>query len=61
MALIRFLIAHLIFIGVLTSAFAVVLAGILMLRFPPILITVGTAYLLFHWVLKRLLRIGLTA
>lgn len=49
MALIRFLIAHLIFIGVLTSAFAVVLAGILMLRFPPILITVGTAYLLFHW------------
>ena len=58
MALIRFLIALLTFIGVLASTCAVVLAVILMLRFPPILITVGTAYLLFHWVLKRLLRIG---
>ena len=58
MELIRFPITFLTFIGILASAFAVVLAGILMLRFPPILITVGTAYLLFHWVLKRLLRIG---
>lgn len=58
MALIRFLIAILTFIGVLASAFALVLAVILMLRFPPILIAVGIACLLFHWVLKRLPTIG---
>ena len=58
MALIRFLIALLTFIGVLASASLVVLAVILMLRFPPILIAVGVAFLLFHWVLKRLPRIG---
>lgn len=54
MALIRFLIALLTFIGVLASAFSVVLAVILMLRFPPMLIAVGIAILLFHWVLKCL-------
>ncbi|EXF92696.1 hypothetical protein HK44_002945 [Pseudomonas fluorescens HK44] len=58
MVLIRFLIALLTFIGALASAFAVVLVVILMLRFPPILIAVGLACLLFHWVLKRLPRIG---
>ena len=57
MALIRFLIALLSFIGVLASAFAVVLAVILMLRFPPILIAVGIAFLLFHGVLKCLPKI----
>ena len=58
MALIHFLTALLTFIGVLASAFAVVLAVILMLRFPPILIAVGIACLLFNWVLKRLPKIG---
>ena len=58
MVSIRLLIALLIFIGVLVSASAVVLAVILMLRFPPILIAVGLACLLFHWVLKRRPRIG---
>ena len=58
MALIRFLIALLIFIGVLVSASAVVLAVILMLRFPPILVAVGLACLFFHWVLKRFPTIG---
>ena len=58
MGSIRLLIALLIFIGVLVSASAVVLAVILMLRFPPILIAVGLACLLFHWVLKRRPRIG---
>lgn len=58
MILIRFLIALLTFIGVLASASAVVLAVILMLRFPPILIAVGLSCLLFHWVLKCLPRIG---
>jgi len=53
MALIRFLIALLIFIGVLASASVIVLAGILMLRFPPILVAVGIAFLLFYWVLQR--------
>lgn len=58
MALIRFLIALLIFIGALASAFALVLAVILILRFPPILIAVGIACLLFSWVLKRFPKIG---
>ena len=58
MVSIRLLIALLIFIGVLVSASAVVLAVILMLRFPPILIAVGLACLLFHWVLKRFPTIG---
>ena len=58
MVSIRFLIAHLTFTIVLASVCAVVLAVILMLRFPPILIAVGLACLLFHWVLKRLPRIG---
>ena len=58
MVSIRPLIALLIFIGVLVSASAVVLAVILMLRFPPILIAVGLACLLFHWVLKRVPTIG---
>ena len=58
MVLIRFLIELLTFIGILASAFAVVLAVVLMLRFPPILIAVGIALLLLHWVLKRLPRIG---
>jgi len=48
MVSIRLLIARLIFIGVLVSASAVVLAVILMLRFPPILIAVCLACLLFH-------------
>lgn len=58
MALIRFVIALLTFIGVLASASIVVNAVILMLRFPSILIAVGIAFLLFQWVIKRLLRIG---
>lgn len=58
MALIRFMIALLTFIGVLASALAVVLVVVLMLRFPPILVTVALAFLLFHWLLKRLPRIG---
>jgi len=58
MELIRFLIALLTFIGVLASALAVVLVVVLMLRFPPILIAIALAFLLFHWVLKRLPRIG---
>ncbi len=53
MALIRFLIALLIFIGVLASTSAAIFAVILMLRFPPILVAVGIAFLLFYWVLKR--------
>ncbi|CAI8707301.1 Phage-shock protein [Pseudomonas sp. IT-P171] len=58
MALIRFLLALLIFIGVLASTSAIVLAVILMLRFPLILISVGLACLLFHLVFKRLHRTG---
>ncbi|MCP2069882.1 UNVERIFIED_ORG: ABC-type multidrug transport system permease subunit [Pseudomonas reinekei] len=58
MALIRFLILLLTFIGVLASASLVVLTVILMLRFPPILIAVSIAFVLFHWVLKRLPTIG---
>lgn len=58
MVLIRFLIALLTFIGILASAFAVVLAIVLMLRFPPIFIAVGIALLIFHWVLKRFPTIG---
>lgn len=58
MALIRFLVVLLTFIGVLASAFSIVLGVILMLRFPAILIAVAIAYLLFHWVLKRLPKIG---
>jgi hypothetical protein len=53
MALIRFLITLFTFIGVLASASAVVLIVILILRFPPILIAVGIALLLFQWILKR--------
>jgi len=53
MALIRFLITLFTFIGVLASASAVVLTVILILRFPPILIAVGIALLLFQWLLKR--------
>ncbi|WP_338660361.1 hypothetical protein [Pseudomonas bubulae] len=53
MALIRFLATLLIFIGVLASASAVVFAVILMLRFPPILVAVGIAFLFFYWVLKH--------
>lgn len=58
MVLIRFLVALLTFIGVLASALAVVLVVVLMLRFPPILVAVTLAFLLFHWVLKRLPRVG---
>lgn len=58
MALIRFMIALLTFIGVLASALAVVLVVVLMVRFPPILVVVALAFLLFHWLLKRLPRIG---
>jgi len=58
MELIRFPITFLTFIGILASAFAVVLAVILMLRFPPILIAVGMACLLFRCVLKRFPSIG---
>lgn len=54
MALIRFLITLFTFIGVLASASAVVLTVILILRFPPILIAVGIALLLFQWLLKHL-------
>ncbi|WP_223485677.1 hypothetical protein [Pseudomonas sp. A-RE-19] len=53
MALIRFLITLFTFIGVLASASAVVLTVILILRFPPILIAVGLALLLFQWLLKH--------
>lgn len=53
MALIRFLITLFTFIGVLASASALVLTVILILRFPSILIIVGIASLLFHWVLTR--------
>lgn len=53
MALIRFLIKLFTFIGVLASASAVVLTVILILRFPPILIIVGIALLLYHWMLTR--------
>lgn len=58
MVLIRFLITHLTFIGVLASVCVVVLAVILRLRIPPILTAVGVACLPFLWVLKRLPRIG---
>jgi hypothetical protein len=58
MVLIRFLIALFTFIGVLASALAVVLVVVLMLRFPTILVAVALAFLLFHWLLKRLPRIG---
>lgn len=58
MVLIRFLIELPTFIGLLASAFAVVLAVVLTLRFPTILIAVSIALLLFQWVLKRLPRIG---
>lgn len=54
MALLRFLTTLLTFIGVLASASAVVLTVILILRFPPILIIVGIALPLFHWMLTRL-------
>lgn len=54
MALIRFLIRLFTFIGVLASASAVVLTVILILRFPPILIAVGIALLLFQWLPKHL-------
>jgi len=53
MALIRFLIALLIFIGVLASASVIVFSVILMLRFPPMLVAVGIAFVLFYWVIKR--------
>lgn len=53
MALMRFLIALLTFIGALASAFALVVAVILILRYPPILIAVGIACLLFSRVLRR--------
>lgn len=53
MALIRFLITLFTFIGVLASASAVVLTVILILRFPPVLIAVGIALLLFQWLLQR--------
>jgi len=53
MALIRFLIALLIFIGVLASASVIVFSVILMLRFPPMLVAAGIAFLLFYWVLQR--------
>jgi hypothetical protein len=49
-----FLITLLTFIRVLANASAEVLTVILILRFPPILIAVGTALLLFQWLLKRL-------
>lgn len=58
MALIRFLITLLTFIGVLASASAAVLTVILILRFPPILIIIGIALLLFQWLLKRLPSFG---
>lgn len=58
MALIRFLITLLTFSGVLASASAAVLTVILILRFPPILIAVCNALLLFQWVLKRLPSFG---
>lgn len=52
MALIRFLIALLTFIGVLASASALVLAVVMMLRCPPLLVAV----LLACWVLSRALK-----
>lgn len=53
MVLIRFLIALLTFIGVLASASALMFAVILMLRFPPFLITFIVACLLFCIVQKH--------
>jgi hypothetical protein len=53
MTLIRFLITLFTFIGVLASVSAVVLTVILILRFPPILIAVGIALLLFQWLLQH--------
>nr|WP_256625641.1 hypothetical protein [Pseudomonas sp. LPB0260] len=47
MVLVRFLVALLSFIGMLASAGALVLAVILMLRFPPFLIAVSIACLIF--------------
>ncbi|WP_167492586.1 hypothetical protein [Pseudomonas leptonychotis] len=58
MVLVRFLIALVAFIGVLASSAAVVLAVILLLRFPPLLVTAGIACLFFYGVLKRFPRIG---
>lgn len=53
MALIRFLNTLFTFIGVLASASAALLTVILILRFPPILIALGIALLLFELVCKR--------
>ena len=52
MALIRFLIALLMFIGMLASASVLVLAVVMMLRCPPLLV----AGLLACWVLNRVLK-----
>lgn len=53
MTLIRFLIKRFTFMGVLASASAIVLTVILILRFPPILIAVGIALVLFQWLLQH--------
>lgn len=52
MMLLRFLLSLFEFIGVLTSAAALVLAVIMMLRFPPFMITFILACLLLHEMLK---------
>lgn len=53
MASIRFLITLFTFIGALARASAAVLTVILIIRFPPILIVVGIALLLFELACKR--------
>lgn len=58
MALLRFLVQLTVFIGALACAAAMVLVLILMVRYPPILVVVGIACLLFYGVLKRLPKIG---
>ncbi|EPM0507948.1 hypothetical protein C1X72_29465 [Pseudomonas sp. FW306-2-2C-D06B] len=53
MPLLRFLLCLFIFVGALAAAGALVLSILLMLRFPPLLLTVVLAC----WILSRLLRL----
>lgn len=53
MILLRFLLCLLAFIGALAAAGALIVSIVLMLRFPPLLVTV----LLAGWILSRLLKL----
>lgn len=53
MALLKFLLCLLAFIGALAAASALVISVLLMLRFPPLLVAV----LLACWILNRLIKI----